>query len=125
MYSGDYILKMKKAEYSKDVEIAEWESKAFTTASQSVQGTLNLAYLRRKCKSHSLGVWGLWVCRSCTDQTMCVDGGPLPVVWERAGEGDKPESDVHLDKMITLVGGPKCYTMSRSTVKDEDNSEAK
>lgn len=105
MYRSNHYLKEK-----------ELELQAFTTASQSVQQTLNLDYLIRS-KSHYLGVWGLWICRSCTNQMMCVEPKALKVVMVKTKEAAHQDAGkAEVRDGLTLVSASLGWIMSPSPV---------
>jgi hypothetical protein len=95
IYRTNYWLKAK-----------EMELGAFLAAAQSEKQTLRLSYLLgQTSKLHSLGGWGLWICRSCTDQTMYVDDKPLLLVYRNRNYGDTMQ-EVTVGGKILLVAFP-------------------
>jgi MoaA/NifB/PqqE/SkfB family radical SAM enzyme len=114
--------KIHEAKLAKELKIEEMRWKALSIASQSAQSTVNLTHLQRQGKSHSLVVWGLWICRSCTDQTLCVDAGPLSVVCERFGNGDRWRNTIET-KEVTLVGAPFGWVLPCPPAKVEKSSD--
>ncbi|KAJ5355122.1 uncharacterized protein N7496_012334 [Penicillium cataractarum] len=88
------------------LKIKEMELGVFLAAAQSDEQTLRLSYLLRQTrKLHSLGVWGLWIGRSCTDQTMCVDDRPFLLVYKSRNDRDSMEQ-VTVGGKVLLVGFP-------------------
>jgi hypothetical protein len=103
-------------------KLKEMELKVSSEASRSVQGTLNLAHLlQHKRKLYSLGVWGLWIRRSSTDQTTCVDTRALLVICERFNKEDAQER-VILPEQVILAAVPFSWIMPCSPAKVEESS---
>lgn len=124
MYRRDNLLKWKEIQHAHHTKIEEAKWQAFAAASQSAQGTLNMAHLLQcQGKLHSLGVWGLWICRSFTDQTMCVAElcEPLQVVWMTTNKEDK-SARILQGTRVTLVAPPFGWIVPHSPAEVKESS---